>query len=215
VSRSLPGRRFELVVAVASFGGFAAARSILGALPATFDVPFLLVQHRAPGSDDEQYAHLLKARTSLPVRVARPGMTAAVPGVTLMPADATVRLGISRQFGVGEPTALHDRSGAGDALFAAAAAVAGPATIGVVLTGRLCDGTEGARAVKRAGGRVLAQDPAGASAGSMPLNAVATGCVDFVLPLEGIAPALVALTMAPGAADLFAVPTPPWAQLGA
>jgi two-component system chemotaxis response regulator CheB len=49
----------------------------------------------------------------------------------------------------------------------------------------------------------------------MPSNAIATGCVDFVLPLERIAAALVALTMAPGGAELLAVPTPSWAQLGA
>ena len=87
--------------------------------------------------------------------------------------------------------------------------------IGVVLTGMLRDGTTGVRAVKRHGGRVLAQDLATARAGSMPSSAIATGCVDFVLPLHRIATALVALTMAPGAAELFTVPIPPWASLHA
>jgi two-component system chemotaxis response regulator CheB len=49
----------------------------------------------------------------------------------------------------------------------------------------------------------------------MPSNTIATGCVDFVLPLDRVAAALVALTMAPGGADLLTVPTPSWAQLGA
>jgi two-component system, chemotaxis family, protein-glutamate methylesterase/glutaminase len=87
--------------------------------------------------------------------------------------------------------------------------------IGVVLTGMLKDGTKGVRAVKRHGGRVLAQDPATARASGMPSSAIATGCVDFVLPMHRIAPALVALTMAPGAAELLTVPTPPWASLHA
>ena len=69
------------------------------------------------------------------------------------------------------------------------------------------------RVLKRHGGRTIAQDPATAHAPSMPLAALATGCVDLVMPLAHIAPALIALTMAPGAADLFRVPPSPWANL--
>jgi two-component system chemotaxis response regulator CheB len=47
----------------------------------------------------------------------------------------------------------------------------------------------------------------------MPANAIATGCADFVLPVERIASALVALTTGPGAAELLTVPLPPWARL--
>lgn len=43
-------------------------------------------------------------------------------------------------------------------------------------------------AIKRHGGRVLAQDPATARAGRMPSSAIATGCVDFVLPLRRLRP---------------------------
>jgi two-component system chemotaxis response regulator CheB len=45
----------------------------------------------------------------------------------------------------------------------------------------------------------------------MPRAALATGCVDFVLPLERISTALITLTMAPGAAELLAVAAPSWA----
>ena len=49
----------------------------------------------------------------------------------------------------------------------------------------------------------------------MPASAIATGCVDFVLPPHRLAAALIALTMAPGAAALLSVPAPHWAALGA
>jgi len=49
----------------------------------------------------------------------------------------------------------------------------------------------------------------------MPSAAIATGCIDFALPVERAGPALVALAMAPGEAELLAVPTPAWAQLPA
>jgi hypothetical protein len=76
--------------------------------------------------------------------------------------------------------------------------------IAVILSGMLQDGTQGIRPVKRYGGRVLAQDPATARAAS----AIATGCVDFVLPPHRLAAALIALTMAPGGAVLLAMPSP-------
>ena len=101
----------------------------------------------------------------------------------------------------------------GDAVLAGAAQAVGAGLIAVVLTGMLRDGADGVRAVKRRGGRVLVQDPETAQASGMPLSAIATGCIDFVLPVPHIAPALVALTVAPGAGDLLAVRPPSWARL--
>jgi two-component system chemotaxis response regulator CheB len=47
----------------------------------------------------------------------------------------------------------------------------------------------------------------------MPTAAIATGCVDLVLPPRVLGPALVAMTLAPGAADWFNAPPRPWALL--
>jgi two-component system chemotaxis response regulator CheB len=90
-------------------------------------------------------------------------------------------------------------------LFASVAVTYGERAIGVVLTGMGCDGAAGVRVIKGHGGRVLVQEPATARAAAMPRAVVATGCVDFVLPLSVIAPALMALVMVPGAADLLRV----------
>jgi two-component system chemotaxis response regulator CheB len=49
----------------------------------------------------------------------------------------------------------------------------------------------------------------------MPANAIATGCVDFILPPERMPAALIALAMAPGGAQLLTVPLPHWAKMGA
>ena len=101
----------------------------------------------------------------------------------------------------------------GDTLLSSLAPVLGPAAVAVVLTGMLDDGARVVRAVKRHGGRVFVQDPATAHAPGMPSAALATGCVDFALPLHRIAQALVSLAMAPGGAELLAVPPPAWARL--
>ena len=200
---------FKVVVVLASLGGLEALSTLLEGLPGSFDTPLILLQHgRADPHHRDRLARLLQARTSLPVTVAADGVT-AMAGVTIVPAGFSATLSST-----GRVTMLVAAThGGGDVLFRAAAAAFGPRAIAVVLTGRLRDGAQGVQAIKRRGGRVLAQHPTGARAAGMPSAAIATGCVDHVLPLERIAPALVALTMAPGGADLLAVPTPHWAML--
>ncbi|HWF83878.1 MAG TPA: chemotaxis protein CheB, partial [Vicinamibacterales bacterium] len=78
-----------------------------------------------------------------------------------------------------------------DRLFESAAATCGPA-IAVVLTGTGVDGAGGLAAIKRAGGTAIAQNLA--AFGGMPQSAIDTGLIDFVLPLEEIAPRLTELT---------------------
>jgi hypothetical protein len=62
----------------------------------------------------------------------------------------------------------------------------------------LHDGTRGVCPLKR-NGACSGPGPATARAASMSFSAIATGCVEFVLPPHRLAAALVALTMAPGA----------------
>lgn len=202
---------FQVVVLVGSLGGLSAISAVLATLPVTFPVPLLVVQHGLRSTDPHRLTWLLQKDTKLPVQTAQHGLPLGAPGVTVIPGGVTATVDDACQL------RLNDADGfaGGDSLLISVAAAVGPAAIGVVLTGMLRDGTEGVRAIKRCGGRVLAQDPATARAPSMPSNAIATGCVDFILSVERIGPALIALTMAPGAAELFSVPIPPWVKLHA
>ena len=67
----------------------------------------------------------------------------------------------------------------------------GSRAIGVILSGAGTDGSMGIQAIKAAGGVTFAQDQRTAKFASMPQSAVATNCVDFVLPPERIAAELV------------------------
>lgn len=204
---------FQFVVVVASLGGLPVLTTLLQGLPGTFPIPVLIVSHR-PHREHDTLAMLLQKKTSLPVRAGTAGLAAWGPGVTVIPGGTSATFSPDRQLTLHPADALPGLCG--DALLASTAQAARPGhAIAVIASGMLHDGTEGIRAVKRYGGRVLAQDPATASAGSMPASAIATGCVDFVLPLDRIATALTALAMAPGGAQLLAVPTPHWARLGA
>jgi two-component system, chemotaxis family, CheB/CheR fusion protein len=65
--------------------------------------------------------------------------------------------------------------------------------IGVILSGAASDGTLGLGAINAEGGFTFAQDEKTAKYNGMPQSAINAGCVDFVLPPEGIAEELVRL----------------------
>jgi two-component system, chemotaxis family, protein-glutamate methylesterase/glutaminase len=153
-------------------------------------------------------APILAHRTQLATRVAETGSEADELGITVVPGETTATIDDAGRW------VLEDNTAdvlPGNALLISSARRA--PTVAVILTGALGDGAEGCRAVKRGGGRVLVQEPRTARASSMPASAIATGCADFVLPPDRLASGLLALTTAPGAADLLEVPLPPWARL--
>jgi two-component system chemotaxis response regulator CheB len=199
------GSPFEIVCIGSSSGGLSALTEVLGALPPDFPAAVVVAHHR--GQPDLSPG-IFVSRVRLPVTTARAGEHVRAGTVTVAPPAPQVVIGTD---GVITFEAA-DRCVA-DPLFTSSASFYGRRTIGVVLTGRLDDGATGACAIARAGGRVLVQDPRTAAAPGMPRAAIATGCVDFILPLAKIAPALVALTMVPGAADLFEVRRPAWARV--
>jgi chemotaxis response regulator CheB len=69
--------------------------------------------------------------------------------------------------------------------------------IAIVLSGAGSDGTLGVKAIKSEGGMVMAQDPETAKHSSMPCSAVATGVVDFVLPVDSMPKKLLEYATAP------------------
>jgi two-component system chemotaxis response regulator CheB len=62
--------------------------------------------------------------------------------------------------------------------------------MGVVLTGMGGDGAKGVQAVKAGGGHVIAQDESTSVIFGMPAEAIKSGVVDQVLPIDSIAAAI-------------------------
>ena len=69
--------------------------------------------------------------------------------------------------------------------------------VGIVLSGTGTDGTLGLKAIKGAAGMTMAQEPDSAKYSGMPSSAIATGLMDYILPVERLPQQLVACTQGP------------------
>jgi len=194
---------FDIIAIGTSLGGREALSTILSTLPANFPAAIVIVQHLSTKSEADRVP-LLQRETLLPVQWAtvedkpRPGKVyAAPPGKHLIVnSEQGFEFSDTRKVNFVRPSI--------DVLFTSVAVTYRKRAIGVILTGRLFDGAEGMRAIKMAGGRTLVQDEISSRAFSMPDAAIRTGAIDFVLPLEKIAAALVTLVMVQGATSVLA-----------
>ncbi len=185
------GVRAGVVAIATSTGGPAALQRVLSGLGPRFPAPILVVQHITPGFTDG-LATWLGSVCPLRVRTATHGEPLE-PGSAYLAPDGR-HLGVSgRAAALSDAPPIGGFRPSGTHLFESAARAFGAATVAVILTGMGDDGVEGLRAVRRAGGRVIAQDEESSVVFGMPGAAIAAGLADAVLPLDAIAGRLAAL----------------------
>jgi two-component system chemotaxis response regulator CheB len=180
----------------ASVGGPQVLLHLLGALPAGYPIPVLIVQHIAAGFTDGLVRWLDDA-VRVPVGIAVPGSLAG-PGVWFAPEGAHLTLGAYGRLALDRHTIAGHHRPSGDVLLMSVAAAAGRAAVAVVLTGMGSDGAAGAAAVLRRGGLAIAQDEHSSAVFGMPKSAIDLG-VTVVLPPEKIAARLRGLRPEPAA----------------
>jgi two-component system, chemotaxis family, CheB/CheR fusion protein len=191
---------FPIVGVGASAGGLEAFTQLLAHLPTDTGMAFVLIQHLDPNRES-LLTELLSRTTSMPVTEVRDGMAVAPNQVYVIPpntamvlAQNTLRL-VSR-------TAGQRRFLPVDTFLHSLAQGRGNQAIAVILSGTDGDGALGLTAIKVAGGITFAQAPETSQFEGMPHSAIATGCVDFVLPPEAIALELARISQHPYIANL-------------
>ncbi len=177
------GTAFPIVGVGASAGGLEAFTQLLKALPADTGMAFVLVQHLAP-SHPSALAEILSRTTTMPVREVDNEPTVEPNNVYVIPPDRSMII-------AGGKLQLLPRASRGaphtiDQFFRSLADEQRHQAIGVVLSGTATDGTLGLEAIKGEGGITFAQDATAQHQG-MPHSAIASGCVDFVMPPADIA----------------------------
>lgn len=184
---------FELVVVASSAGGVRALTDLVSDLPADFALTIVIVQHVDP-RHRSLLADILARRSRLPVEQVVDD-TRMVPGtVYIAPPGAHVLVDAERTLSLSHAELVNFVRPSADLLFESAAASFTDGVIAVVLTGTGEDGANGVRAIHKMGGTVVVQDEGSSAFFGMPGAAIATGAVDFVLPLDEIASALVTLS---------------------
>ena len=179
-------QRFPVVVLAASTGGPATVMRIAPGFTRDFPAAVILVQHM-PAAFTTQYAAQLAEFTEIRVKEAeaneslQPGTFYICPGGQHLRVTPTGRIQLD-----GTSGRVNGYLPNIDLTMQSVAAFAGPLSIAGVLTGMGSDGAEGAKAIKTAGGLVLAQDEATSVIFGMPAEAIKAGVVDQVLGIDDI-----------------------------
>lgn len=182
VSISDGAHGFPVVGLGASAGGLEAFKKFFDAMPSDTGVAFVLIQHLDP-THESMTAELLRRHTQMPVVEVEDEMPLQPNRVHVIPPNRYLSISgetlhlsapIERR-GVRVPIDFFFRSLADDQH---------EKGIAVILSGTGSDGTLGVREIKAAGGMVMVQEPATAQFDGMPRSALATGMVDYNLPVE-------------------------------
>ncbi len=173
---------FPIVGIGASAGGLAAFEAFFSGMPADEEpgMAFVLVQHLAP-DQHSILGELIRRYTRMQVFEAEDGMVVRANCVYIITPNYDMTF-LRGALHLHEPVAPRGQRLPIDHFFESLAADQCERAIGIVLSGSGSDGTLGVRAIKSAGGMVMAQDTASSAFDSMPRSAIDTGLVDYQLP---------------------------------
>jgi two-component system chemotaxis response regulator CheB len=187
--------RVEVVAIATSTGGPAALHLIMSALPASFPVPILIVQHISRGFT-HGFASWLDQASALRVKLAEEGEALVAGTAYVAGDDHHLCVSSARRAHLSAAPEVGGFRPSGTPLFRTVAAAYGRSTLAVILTGMGRDGVDGLQAVRAAGGRTIAEAESSAVVWGMPAAAVQAGLADFVLPLDQVCATLLGLVAA-------------------
>lgn len=189
----------KLICVGASTGGTEAIKEILVRMPA--DSPGIVITQHMPPGFTTSFAARLDSLCQITVREASHGERILPGHAYIAPGGKQFRIDKSGANYVcvvedGEPVNRHKPSV--EVLFKSAARCVGRNAYGIMLTGMGNDGARAMKEMRDAGSYNYVQDEASCVVFGMPREAILHGAADEVLPLSGIAPALLARLAASG-----------------
>lgn len=184
--------KYEAVVVGASAGGMEALKTILTALPDSFPIPLVIVQHTSPQSDNYLIRYLNKL---CPLNVKEADEKESILSGNVYIAPPNYHLLVERNKTLSltvEPKISYSRPSI-DVLFQSAAEAYTDKLIGIILTGANSDGSTGLKRIKELGGLTIVQEPKSAEVSVMPAAAINVVNVDYILNLSEISYKLIEL----------------------
>lgn len=181
-----PSVRPKLIAMGASTGGPGILHQILRGLPGDFSIPIVAVQHITSGFG-QGFAHWLGNVTPLKVAIAQEGDRVTPGRVLIAPDDLHMIVTMEGLVRLERSELISGRRPSATRLFESVAKAYGPAALGIVLTGMGDDGADGLAVLRKAGGRVIAQNEESCVVFGMPKVAIERGLVEQVLAPDDIA----------------------------
>ena len=183
------GGKFPLIAVAASTGGPAAVTRVVSSLPRGLSAAIFLILHM-PATFTKQFSVQLAEVSPLTVKEAETNESPRPGVIYLCPGSHHLRLSSSGKIVLDAGARIEGYRPCADVAFETIAAYTRALATGVVLTGMGGDAAKGAKAIKAAGGYVLAQDEATSMIFGMPAEAIKAGAVDEILALDDIAGAI-------------------------
>jgi len=180
---------FPIVGIGTSAGGLEVLKEFFTAMPADSDMAFVVIQHLDP-SHVSHMAEILAKFTDMRVVQADDQMALDTNSVYTIPPKKFLGL-VDGMLHLTEPVKRDGVRMPIDFFFRSLAEDQREKAICVLLSGSGSDGTLGIREIRGAGGMIMAQDPETAQFDSMSRSAIATGLVDYVLPVAEMPGALI------------------------
>jgi two-component system, chemotaxis family, CheB/CheR fusion protein len=186
---------FPIVALGASAGGLEALQEFFDRMPSDSGMAFMVIQHLSPTAKS-MLADLLQKHTQMAVGSAEDSMRIEPNRVYLNPPGKEVGI-LNGVFHITDPVKTRGIGFPIDHFFRSLAADQGEKAICIVLSGTGSDGALGLKAIKESAGMAIVQEPAGARYDGMPRNAIETGLVDQILPVESIPQELISYVTQP------------------
>jgi chemotaxis response regulator CheB len=180
---------FPVIAMAAAVGDLKALAIILGGLPSDLPAAIVIVIHVTP-DHKSVLAEILKCRTHLQVTEAHTGDVLVPSKVFVAPPNRHLFVvkGGRPKLSSSNAEKIHFACQSAEPLLASVAEVNGKNAIAVLLTGGDGDGSFGVQIIKDNGGTVIAQDRPTSENFSTPETSIKSGDVDYILPLDKIAP---------------------------
>lgn len=134
----------------------------------------------------------LSGSCSLPIQIAQPGEQPRSGRIYFPIEQQHLELDVKGRFVCTNTPLVDGHRPSVTATFQSIARVYGKKTIGILLTGMGRDGAAGLLEINQFGGLTIAQDEATSVVFGMPQEAIKLGAADQILPIQAIAPALLA-----------------------
>ncbi|MBQ7498926.1 MAG: chemotaxis response regulator protein-glutamate methylesterase [Selenomonas sp.] len=179
----------KLVVIGTSTGGPQALQNVITRLPGNLPCGVVVVQHM-PAGFTKALADRLNAISDIAVKEAEDGEGIKPGMVYIAPGNYHLRIKNGTQIVLGQDPPVGNHRPAVNVMFSSVASL-GRKLVAVIMTGMGCDGCDGMREIKKAGGYSIAQDEPTCVVYGMPKAVVDAGLADEIKPVQNIAQAIV------------------------